>query len=631
MYRFVRVSRVIIAVLGVVLAISAFDVTARGLRKVSERTWDDLAVIRVLHVFAYGGFASDEQITIWADMDPELAIKEMLTFEAVNAKLSPLEDGSGLYGETLASLQEFWSSDSIENPVRVDKRRMFPLLYTSTNGATSSISTRNLQNTWNHAVITRGINPVLHKMGMFLTNHLMALSVHKMRAGLMRGFYDNTVISLSQGKNFFDLLGEGATSAAVARAYGHQYNSYNNKSLKFRGNDDFAREFYQLFFRIKGVDEDMDYHENITIEHTAWALTGMKIDYDPVFYGSTSPSDGYTSIINFTDHIDVSGRIVNNVSVHYYGETAGCLEILHETVCGSTAEDIVHALAQIAGDNQESLVNLPVYVIDFFADDRMSDSNKAKISQEWQGISDKNILTLLRNYAISTRFHHNSRTKFYTAFDRNLTIHNLNTLSNEETFIRAKNPIYQMSLEGAEIFKPLHDVFGSQTGMQAANNPNVFREAFSRNVNNPEYLGATKASYTDSSTGVSYSWEKDWGSVVPRGVDGYLVDEVAEWLWTRFTGRSASRGMDDIARAQIRAMLATGYDFGYLVDPENLERTYSSDDIANIYFELNKNNAYQLMDLDSVEPDLREAANERIGLAVNFITATPFVFAQEGK
>jgi hypothetical protein len=89
--------------------------------------------------------------------------------------------------------------------------------------------------------------------------------------------------------------------------------------------------------------------------------------------------------------------------------------------------------------------------------------------------------------------------------------------------------------------------------------------------------------------------------------------------------------MDDIARAQIRAMLATGYDFGYLVDPENLERTYSSDDIANIYFELNKNNAYQLMDLDSVEPDLREAANERIGLAVNFITATPFVFAQEGK
>lgn len=41
--------------------------------------WTETAVRKVLHVFAYGGQASDAQISTWAEMAPRDAIQQMLT------------------------------------------------------------------------------------------------------------------------------------------------------------------------------------------------------------------------------------------------------------------------------------------------------------------------------------------------------------------------------------------------------------------------------------------------------------------------------------------------------------------------------------------------------------------------
>ena len=38
-----------------------------GLPRVSDEQWDDTAVRKVLHTFAYGGHATDAQISAWAE------------------------------------------------------------------------------------------------------------------------------------------------------------------------------------------------------------------------------------------------------------------------------------------------------------------------------------------------------------------------------------------------------------------------------------------------------------------------------------------------------------------------------------------------------------------------------------
>jgi hypothetical protein len=41
--------------------------------------------------------------------------------------------------------------------------------------------------------------------------------------------------------------------------------------------------------------------------------------------------------------------------------------------------------------------------------------------------------------------------------------------------------------------------------------------------------------------------------------------------------------------------------------------------------------AGQILALDSIDTDDRRDANERIGRAINFIAATPYIFVQEGR
>ena len=610
-----------------------------GFSVLPKHHWNEKAVRKVLHTFAFAGFATDEQIHIWSDMHPKQAIAEMLTFDPINNKLSPLDSYQINYGGTLEELQGQWGKPSVLSPVNSDKWRQYSFLATRVDGTTTSLSTQNIKNTWMQATNTRGVNPFLHKVGLYMTNYHMSIRVQKTRAALIRKFYDQVLIDLARSGrgeiNFFDVLANGASTAAVSRAYRHMYNRYVNN--RFYGNDDFAREFHQLFFKVQGVTEvgtalnpGQDYHENITIEHTAWLLTGMNLTRADNAFGSNNTNDWFLYPIDFYS------------SANVYNHHKPCLEIYNSSsqtpnICGETAKDKLFSLAQTAGYHKESLANMPIALIDYFADDNMDDEKRAIIRQSWQYQEPKDLLTFLRSYAISNTFHQQSTFKFHNAFDRNLIVLNQNTLSNEESFSRKTSLFGQLRVEGAEVFHPAHDVFGGQTGLQAANNPNIFKAAYSRNVLNPNVLGQVERTYTDSSGNVK-TWVKDWAATISlKGHTNYIVKHVGKWLWKRFVA-DGGKNFGIQAQAQIYSMLAEGVDFGYLVsttypgiyaeDQEYTSTEIRENEDLHILFDKIKSS---VINLNSTAPDERKIANERIGLAVNFITATPYVFVLEGK
>ena len=184
-----------------------------------------------------------------------------------------------------------------------------------------------------------------------------------------------------------------------------------------------------------------------------------------------------------------------------------------------------------------------------------------------------------------------------------------------------------MADQGAEVFEPAHDVFGGQTGYQAANNRYIFKEAYTSNVDNTGFLYDISDTYTLEAEGPVYSWTKEWDGVIPVNADGeYVVAEVAEWLWNHFIG-DGGRNFDPIARAQVHALLSSDRDFAYLVNGDNRTAVYTSDQILNdpAVSIVDQTNAAKLMDFSST------SSNLRVGMAVNFITMTPYAFAMEGK
>ena len=139
-----------------------FDVTAL-FETVSNVQWDETAVRKVLHAFAYGGFASDAQIQIWANMPPSNAAQEILTLNTSNALVSPPDsDGLDMRDGTLTGLSLFWSSDDAANPIPVDSRFAFERERQNA-----------IERTWYNAVNRRGLNPVRHYIGLWETNYHM--------------------------------------------------------------------------------------------------------------------------------------------------------------------------------------------------------------------------------------------------------------------------------------------------------------------------------------------------------------------------------------------------------------------------------------------------------------------------
>jgi hypothetical protein len=602
------------------------SVLLEGFTPVSKENWGEKQVRRVLSTFAYSGQATDHQIEVWAQMAPTAAIVQMLNFDPVNLRLSPqgAADPSSSYCHSLEELQNFWSSDDTNNPMRLDNRPAYATLAQRN----AVVSPQNLFLAWSRLMHTPGCNTFLHKMALYITNYHASIHIQNAGPSLIRSYYDDVVQELSASGDFVNVMTLAASHAALSRAYGHMGNLFNRDG-EFIGNDDFAREYFQLLFGIQGLSEEENYHEDVTIEHNGWLLTGMILDTEPDVWGSVRRSDWRIAPIVFTDHIDASGRNIPNQSVHYGARNrdGNCLEILHEQICGSNAEEKLQNLGRVAASHPESMASIPVKFIRFFGDDRLSFEEISALQTAWADAR-FSILNFIQAYAISTQFLEGDAFKLKSAFDRNLSIHNAKQLNAEEAYAESfrRGPGARMVNQGALVFAPIRDVFGGQTGADAANDRFVFKNAWDSNITDPGFLIQTTSSYQLETDGVEHIWQKDWSAVIPRNSQGeHIASAVGEWLWKRFIGDDGAN-FDAHARAQVNAMLVAGIDFGAAFDTANPDATYGTAELSGgLPAQFAQNLARARLNLAN------NAGNIRVGMAINFITALPYTFVIGGE
>lgn len=569
-----------------------------GFTTISDTDWDETAVRKVLRTFAYGGQAEDAQIQTWADMQPETAIVEMLTFDQHNLLLSapgPLDtDRLETVDGTLRGLSVFWSSGAADNGVPLYLRSRYII---------DGNSKYDIQGAWIMAATLRGLNPFRQKIGLWETNYHMAVNInvigYSMKHLLVR-YYDDIMAEHEADLPYQHIIATAASSAAITMQYGLNGNRYEDGECIC--NEDFAREYHQLFFGITG-EYDPDYHETVAIKNTALALTGMYLAPDPVTL------------------------LEDEVTFQTNGHYPGLLDIIHESIDGSNAKARLQELSQYAILHQESLDRLPVKIIRDLADDNLSEGKILRIRRAWAALPKKDLLAFLRAYAVSTTFHSKDRIKYLSSIDRNLLIANNVTLNNKEGYLGLYKP-YQFMNEGVRAFFPEHNVFGGQTGKEAADSAEVFRINYNNVVETP---GRYEKS---SGTGPGgYPWLKDWAAIVPTDPNGgYYVKQVAEWLWDRFIG-DGLKNMGTLERAHIYALLGSGRDLSYLADPGDASRNISSTELETEpdLIALVNGLSTATLDLGSSDEKMRERANRRVGMVVNFIVSSPYIFAEEGK
>ncbi len=566
-------------------------------------TWTETAVRKVLHTFAYGGFASDAQIQTWAAMKPREAVKEILDLNPVHAKFSPADSSDALASlpfditqgqESLSidgglqGLSQFWSSAESNNPIASDAQENYSLEHH--NGA---------EGVWRQATNLRGLNPVRQRLGFWETNYHFAVNLDAdvgITNAQMAAYYD-AINTAQVDKPYQEVASVAALSAAVATQYNHRRNTFDNDSGMFRGNEDFAREYHQLFFGILGTGAE-EYHEEISIKNTAKALTDMPIAMENEELGST---------IEF------------GAEAHHQGD----LEILGLPISGSTAAEKIQALSVSAIQHPESLSNLPIIIARGLADDNLSEAKIKVLQNTWASMAEPNLLGFLQTYASSSLFHSSDRVKYHGVIDRYMLVLNQLTLNNDESY----RDIYDLDgyrAADAQVFRPLHDVFGGQTGAEAADSAEVFRAVYNRST---EKAHVNRRSVLSDNGDVV--WEKDWGSVIPA--ESRSVAQVLDWLWQRFNA-DGLKHLGDLERFHLAALLATGQDAGYAINPDDADRVFSSAEIAS-------DSALQTalqgwlataVPLADTDEKVRQDANAAIGQAVNFLNAIPFIFAQEG-
>lgn len=545
------------------------------LTTVNNTTWNNTAVRKVLHTFAFGGFASDSQIQRWADMSPSQAIKEILTFNTVNSRLSPAEDIDKLntIRGTLKGLSDFWSgSAASQNKVSQPENYHF-----DNYGSVARI--------WAEAVNRRGLNPVRQYLGLYETNyHLSVNQDVGINNYQIARYYDDIMNALAAEKPYQDVMALASTSAAVATQYNHSRNKFVNG--KFYGNEDFSREIHQIFFGVLG-DYDSTYHEETSIKNTAKALTDL-----PVY--------------------EVHGHLADECTFGTAKHHTDPLEIIGETISGATAEEKIKNLAQFEIEHSESLENLPIILIRGLADENLTAGKILSIQASWKDMETKNLLEFLRQYAISTIFHNSSRVKYYHSIHRHLLTTNKVTLNNTESYLNLYD-IDGFINEGIKVFRPIHDVFGGQTGAEAADDSEVFRVVYKNSIANSSHYNQT---HNNS------DWEKDWASVISDNT----VKTVAEWLWNHFIADGLVN-FDSLARIQVYALLATGTDAAYAIDPNDADKVFTESE-ASSHLSTWEN---LTISLDSSDTTERRSANKRVGQAINFIVATPYMFVQLGR
>ena len=577
---------------GAAAAVSGLPASLPGLTEISDARWNATAVRKVLRTFAFGGHATDAQIDAWAAMKPQRAIVQMLTFDEHNLLLSPPDnalrkEAMRNRSQTLHALGNMWGLNNSANMLEPEDREDY--LRSSWHGAML---------TWSLAARVRGGNPFRHRIGYWETNfHLAVSHARGVSNYQLVSYYDDVMASLARGDSYDAVIATSSLSAAIGHHYGHRDNRYYDNECYC--NEDFAREFHQLGFGILGVGDQL-YHERITIKNTAAALTGM------YFVSREAPSEWEAEKVVFgTD-----------------GHGPATVPILHHTIAGANARDKIRALARIDINYKESLDNLPVMIIQSIADDDISDGEATALRRAWASMPSKDLLRFLRAYAISTLFHSSQRVKQLTSLERHMVIANRFADTNREHYHDVPE-IWRLYWEEEVIpFEPWHEVFGHQNGPETAASAELFRKNYKR---------ATDASF-------SYSIEdfngtaraKDWRRLMPRG-DGYLVGTSAAWLWQRFVA-DGLKNFGPLERAHLYALLAYGRDLAAVLHPR-------TPDTAVTLAELNapagkawlaKIGALRLP-LDFSDAAIRERTNDRMGAALDFIIATPFMLAEEGR
>jgi hypothetical protein len=571
-----------------------------GLAAVSDAQWDETAVRKVLHIFAYGGLATDAQITNWANMKPADAIKQMLTLGTTNNLLSPA-DGTTFTDGTLLGIARRLNTDAALIPDQGFRDEF----------REDNWDARNL--TWIYASTLRGLNPFRQKMGFYETNYHMAVNHRTQSAEQMWAYYDRIMAALDNATKpgatagYETVMTTAALSASVARQYGHDYARYYRDSGECDCNDDFAREYHQLFFGILGGaigSAERDYHENTTIKNTSKMLTDLQLHH-PGLTRDTDPEWWAGQDVSFGSQYHPQGNI----------------EVLRIMNTGTNAQQRFNMQAQYEIAHPESLDALPVMVVQVLADDALTDAKKAELRTAWKSMTRKDLLLFLQAYAISTQFHSAARVKYFNSFDRHLVLANRTNLRNAEAFAEASQVRWLNWTDQQRAFEPIHDVFGGQTGLETSNSTYLFQE---------NYNGATESNWrftTASFNRNGIQVTRNWGSVIPPTS---TVKTITEWLWNRLVA-DGGKNLGTLERAHIYALLAQGRDLAYVLNQANVDKVYTEAELNTTYATNIATLASATMALADPNSTAGQTANRRIGMAINFIIATPFMLAQEGR
>ena len=548
-------------------------------KPLTAQEWDETSVRKVLHAFAYGSAATDEQIAKWAGMSVDAAIAEIISFNAIHLPLTPEGTSRHKNGE-LKELAQVWGSqndsyqlDNWNSPAQV----------------------------WIRAVLDPELNPVRQKMGLMETNDHMAVNLDSaVENRQVFRYYDDIMNTLASGESYDAVLNTAALSAAVATQYNHRKNKFVDG--QFKGNEDFAREFHQLFFGIMGTDNP-EQHEQVNIRNTAKALTDIQVERTTI-----------------GDKNVLMERPDYGMEKHYPGN----LEILNESIVGSTAQEKISHLSKSAIANSESLEQLPKKIIGMLSDPNMSTERGAAVSKAWQELPEKKMLAMLRSYAGSSTFHDATRFRYYSTLERLLIISNRYYLSLPERESQRLISAWEMiEMEDAP-FRPIHDVFGSQKGVESAESSHAFAKAWEGSTS--RIWNYTQTSDKDG------AWVKDWSKVAPVDAQGFTtVELMAQWLWQRFIA-DGGRNFGSLEKAQVYALLASGRDYGLLANPDAPETLITSTNLDEAtHRERVTDLGISRLLLASDDATQRKRANERVGMAIGFIVMTPYMFAQEGR
>ncbi len=644
-----------------------------GLPTLTRGGWDEVAVRKVLRIFAFGGHATTEQIQAWADMDSQEAIQQMLNFSEHNARLSPVlagdayPDSQNIPG-TLDSFLNYFSSSTANSPIPVEVSFSPGTVYRPRESF--GIGRYRMDEGFQRMVVARGFNPFRQKIGFWETNYHLAVNLDAGVTGqMMVVYYDSIMQAHEQGLPYKDVIGVAAKSAAVATQYNHRFNQWFEGSQECACNDDFAREIHQLFYGIFGVDDPN--HENGTIRETSKMLTDMRLVY--------IPSQGLPTEVDY------------QTEFHHRGD----LTILGRTVSGRTAAEKIDSLMPISMQHPESLNNLPIMIIEVLADDNLSETSKRLLRSAWAQLGvNRRLLDFIHSYATSRIFHSSSQLKYATSFDRAFYTANKFNTENIEAFLG--NDYYPhgsgvgkeidailVADSANDIFRPLHNVFGGQTSQQASDSALAFEGNYNTSVPAADYRVNRSFPVQCEACANGGEWRKDWSKVIPSNNGQYRASSVARWLWMHVVGN-----MDDyktLEQAHLVSILGANHeedpndrrflfwDLNYLmcIRDDRVANGLTSNNLRDLMAEdswwrycrhgddgfvgdfsptekaafnrvLSSQDITSTPHIDSLVRELlvsevplnsnddfeRQRANERVNAALAFIFATPFVFAE---